>query len=59
MDEDLKTYLDGKFGEVRTEMQKVEDRSAALIAAEVGSLHTQIQRTEERIISRLEAIDAR
>jgi hypothetical protein len=31
----------------------------ALIAAEVGSLHTRIQQTEERIIGRLEAIDAR
>jgi hypothetical protein len=36
----------------------VEDRTAALIAAEVGTLHTQLVKTEERIVARLDAIDA-
>ncbi len=48
MDEELKQHL-----------QAMENRIAALIAAEVGTLHTQIVKTEERIVARLDAIDAR
>jgi ABC-type transporter Mla subunit MlaD len=42
--QDLKEALNG-----------VEERIAALIAGELGSLHTQIQQTEERITARLGA----
>ncbi len=44
---------------LRTEIQGTEDRSAALIGSEIGSLHTQIIKTEERIVARVDAIDAR
>lgn len=48
MDEDLKTHLDA-----------MEARLVSLIASEVGTLHTQIARAEERIVARLDAVDAR
>jgi hypothetical protein len=48
MDEDLKLCLRG-----------MEDSIAALIAAEVGSLHMDIQQSEARLGARLDSIDAR
>jgi len=48
MDEELKQHL-----------QAMEDRTAALIAGEIGSLHTQIKQTEDRILAQLDGIDAR
>jgi hypothetical protein len=48
MDEELKQYLQG-----------MEDRTAALIAGEIGSLHTQIKQVEDRIVAQLDTIDAR
>ena len=48
MDEDLKVYLRG-----------MEERTAALIAGEIGALHTQIQQSEARLDARLSSIDSR
>jgi hypothetical protein len=48
MDEDLKLFLQG-----------MEDRTAALIGAEVGGLHIDIQQSEARIGARLDSIDSR
>ncbi len=48
MDEELKQYLQG-----------MEDRTAALVAGEIGSLHSQIQQTEARLGERLDSIDSR
>jgi hypothetical protein len=48
MDEELKTYLQG-----------MEDRTATLIAGEIGSLHGDIRLSEERLGKRLESIDTR
>lgn len=48
MDEDLKNYLQG-----------MEERMAALIAGEVGTLHTDIGERFGRMDSRLESIDSR
>jgi hypothetical protein len=48
MDEDLKAYLQG-----------MEERTAALIAGEVGALHTQLQQSEARLGARLDSIDSR
>jgi hypothetical protein len=48
MDEDLKAHLDA-----------MEARLVGLIADEVGTLHIQITKAEERIVERIEAIDAR
>lgn len=46
MDEDLKQYLQG-----------MEDRTAALIASELGSLHTDIQDVEKRLGARLDEVN--
>jgi len=43
MNEELKQYLEAMEGHLRAQIQSVEDRTAALIAAEVGSLHTEIR----------------
>jgi hypothetical protein len=48
LDEDLKAFLQG-----------MEDRTAALIAAEVGSLHNDIKESENRLKERLDSISAR
>jgi uncharacterized protein (DUF885 family) len=48
MDEDLKAYLQG-----------MEDRTAALIAAEVGNLHTEMQQGFAHVDTRLDSIDSR
>jgi hypothetical protein len=48
MDEELKTYLQG-----------MEDRTAALIAGELGNLHTDLQQAEARLGARLDSIDSR
>jgi len=48
MDEELKAYL-----------RKMEDRAAALIASEFGSLHTGIQNLEKRLDARFDSIDSR
>ncbi len=52
MDEDLKNYLDEKF-------RASEDRTAALIANEVGALHTDILGVESRLTARFDSLDAR
>jgi len=47
MNEELKTYLDGMesrlSGKIESVVQASEDRTAALIAAEVGALHSEIR----------------
>ena len=48
MDEDLKIYLQG-----------MEDRTAVLIASELGNLHTDLQQSEARLGARLDSIDSR
>jgi hypothetical protein len=48
MDEELKTWLQG-----------MEDRTAALIAGEIGSVHTEMQQGFARVDARLESIDSR
>ena len=69
MDEDLKTYLEGlegmerrsdaKFANMRVEMQRLEDRGASLLAAEVGNLHTEMRTGFERVNEHLHRIDER
>jgi hypothetical protein len=59
MDEELKTYLSGMEQRIASELQKLEERTALLIAAEVGGLHTEIQGVEKRLSARFESIDAR
>jgi hypothetical protein len=48
MDEDVKAHLRG-----------MEERTAALIAGEVGALRTQLQQSEGRLGARLDSIDSR
>jgi ABC-type transporter Mla subunit MlaD len=43
----------------KKDLDAMEERIAALIAGELGSLHTQIQQVEQRLGDRLESIDAR
>jgi hypothetical protein len=74
MDEELKVWFQGALQGVEDRtaasiaaervwfqgaLQGVEDRTAAVIAAEVGSLHTQIKQSEDRLSSRFDSIDAR
>jgi hypothetical protein len=40
-------------------LQKMEDRTAALIASEVGTLHVQIQQTEMRLGAKIDEINTR
>jgi hypothetical protein len=48
MDPELKQYL-----------AAMEARLVSLFASEIGSLHTQITKAEERIVARIDAVDAR
>jgi hypothetical protein len=48
MDGDLKAYLQG-----------MEERTAALIAGEIGALHKQLQQSDARLVARLDSIDSR
>ena len=48
MDEELKKYW-----------QDMEDRTAALIAGEIGSVHTHIQQTEARLSAKIGDINTR
>lgn len=63
MDEELKNYLQGMENRLESRtaamMQGVEDRTAALIAAEIGNLHTQTQKGFARVDARFDSIDAR
>jgi hypothetical protein len=59
MDEDLKQYLGEFETRVAAQLQGVENRTAALIAAEMGALHADMQQGFARVDDRLESIDAR
>lgn len=59
MDEDLKTYLQGMETRIDARIQAVEDRTAALIAAEVGNIHTEMQLGFAHVDARLDSIDSR
>lgn len=52
MDQELKQYLDEKF-------RASEERTAQLIASEVGALHNDIRGVEDRLAARFDSIDAR
>jgi hypothetical protein len=45
--------------ELKAHLQGMEDRTAALIAGEVGSLHTDIGERFARVETKLESIDSR
>jgi hypothetical protein len=45
--------------ELKQHLQGMEDRMAALIAGEIGSLHTDIGERFDRMDTRLESIDSR
>ncbi len=59
MDQELKEFLQGMESRFDAKLQGVEDRTAALILAEVSNLRTETQRGWEKIDRRLESIDAR
>lgn len=63
MDEELKNYLQAMESRMESRtlamIQGVEDRTAAVIAAEIGNLHTQMQRGFVRVDARFDSIDAR
>jgi hypothetical protein len=48
MDQELKEYL-----------ESMEARLISVFAGEIGSLHTQIKQSEERLVARLDVLDAR
>jgi hypothetical protein len=58
MDDELKKYLEDMKGELKTHVtaacQGVEDRTAAMIAGEVATLHNELKASEERIGARIE-----
>jgi hypothetical protein len=59
MNEDLKQHLEAMEARLGAQIQASEHRSAVRVGSEIGSLHTQITKTEERIVARIDAIDAR
>ena len=63
MDPELKGHLEAMESRlkdfVKAEVQGVEDRTAALVIAEVSSLRGETQRGFEHVEGRLESIDAR
>jgi len=59
MDNELKTYLEQMEARIEAQMQGVENRMAALMASEIGSLHSDMQTIERRILDRLDALDSR
>ena len=59
MDEELKQYLQSLESRTAAMIQASEDRTATLIAAEIGNLHTQMQRGFERVDARFERVEAR
>ena len=54
MDEELKQHLDELKRDLRVHIQSAEDRTAALIAAEVGALHTEVREGFDRVDRRLD-----
>jgi hypothetical protein len=63
MDEEMKDFITGALHGMESrfdaKLQGVEDRTAALILAEVSNLRTETQRGFEKVDLRLESIDSR
>jgi hypothetical protein len=74
VDEDLKTYLremedrtavliagveDRTTSRISGEIRASEERTASLMANEIGNLHTEIQNLEKRMETRFDSVDAR
>ena len=71
MDEELKGYLQGMEGRITAtliaamdnriaaEIRASEERTAALIAAEIGSVHTDMEHRFAHIDARFDSVDAR
>jgi hypothetical protein len=49
MDEDLRNYLDEMKRDLGAKMHGVEERTAAPIAGEAGTLHTELKAMEDRM----------
>jgi hypothetical protein len=66
MDEDLKLYLEsmksdlvGRIDRSHSDLVGRIDRAAVATGADIGSLHTQIQQTEERLGAKIEELHTR
>jgi hypothetical protein len=59
MDNETKTYLAAMEARIDGGMNRMEERIAALIAGEIGTLHSDMGERFARVDTRLESIDTR
>jgi hypothetical protein len=57
--DEMRTYTGAKFDEMRSYTDTKFDRTVQAFAGEIGSLHTQIQQTEARVVARIDSLDSR